>query len=57
MRILAFIAVAMFVFWPAANAGGCARNGESVVQQIFDEADHDRHGNLTRSEYEAASAH
>ena len=54
MRSLAFIAVSMFVLSSTASAEGCAKDAESVVQHIFDEADQDRDGNLTRSEYEAA---
>ena len=54
MRSLTFIAVALFAFPYTASAEGCAKDAESVVQHIFDEADQDRDGNLTRSEYEAA---
>jgi hypothetical protein len=54
MRSLAFIVVAALVLSSTASAEGCTKDAESVVQHIFEKADQDRDGNLTRSEYEAA---
>lgn len=57
MRFVVILALAAFAIPVGATAeGGCqgAKDAESVVQHIFDQADRDLDGSLTQSEYEQA---
>ena len=57
MRILCISIVALLATASTASAGeggGCSKDANFVVQHMFDAADSDRDGNLTREEYEGA---
>jgi hypothetical protein len=53
MRLITFLALALVTTATAANAGG-GHDGHDVVKHIFDVADKDQNGSLTRAEYEDA---
>ena len=53
MRFMLFAALAVALVAPTASAGG-GHDPVAVVQHIFDVADQDQDGSLTREEYEAA---
>jgi hypothetical protein len=49
------VLAALVAAGPAAAGSGCGGNAEGAVQAIFDEADADASGALTRAEYERAN--
>lgn len=56
MRTLAPLALAaLLAASPAAAGSGCGGGAEAAVQEIFDAADADGSGALTRTEYENAN--
>jgi len=54
MRLLTPIALATLMAASPAAAGGGCHDGEKAVRQIFESADVDQDGRLTRAEYEVA---
>lgn len=55
MRLIVPLALAALATAGPASAGdGCAGSAEAKVQHIFDAADGDGSGGLTRNEYESA---
>jgi hypothetical protein len=49
------VLAALLAAGPAAAGSGCSGSAEAAVQQIFEEADADASGALTRAEYESAN--
>lgn len=54
MRLLTPIALATLMAASPAAAGAGCQDGEKAVQHVFESADEDQDGRLTRAEYEGA---
>ena len=56
MRLIALLPLAALLLnpFPATAGEGCLQNAEAAVRQLFEGADANQDGSLTRTEYEDA---